>query len=214
MAILEDITSAVIRGKRKEVSALVQTAIDEGVSAQTVLQDGLMPGMDVVGEKFSKNEMFVPEMLVAARAMTAGINLLKPLLQEEGVQNIGRACIGTVQGDLHDIGKNLVAMMMESKGIEIIDLGVDVPPEKFVQAAIDEHCDIIACSALLTTTMPVMEEVVKAAESAGIRDKVTIMVGGAPLTQAYCDKIGADIYTKDASEAASAAASALAAKSA
>lgn len=209
MAILEEITSAVIRGKRKEVSALVQSAIDEGVSAQTILHDGLMPGMDVVGDKFSKNEMFVPEMLVAARAMTAGINLLKPLLGEEGAQTIGRACIGTVQGDLHDIGKNLVAMMLESKGIEVIDLGVDVPAEKFVKTAQDEHCDIICCSALLTTTMPVMEEVVKAAEAAGIRDSVTIMVGGAPLSQAYCDKIGADIYTRDASEAANAAARAL-----
>ncbi len=209
MAILEDITSAVIRGKRKEVAALVQTAIDEGVSAQSILQDGLMPGMDTVGEKFSKNEMFVPEMLVAARAMTSGINLLKPLLTEEGVQNIGKACIGTVQGDLHDIGKNLVAMMLESKGIEVIDLGVDVSAEKFVQTAVDEKCDIICCSALLTTTMPVMEEVVKAAEAAGIRDKVTIMVGGAPLSQAYCDKIGADIYTRDASEAANAAAKVL-----
>jgi corrinoid protein of di/trimethylamine methyltransferase len=209
MAVLEDITSAVIRGKRKEVSALVQSAIDDGVSAQSILHDGLMPGMDVVGDKFSKNEMFVPEMLVAARAMTAGINLLRPLLAEEGVQNIGKACIGTVQGDLHDIGKNLVAMMMESKGIEIIDLGVDVSPEKFVQTAIDEHCDIIACSALLTTTMPVMAEVVKAVEAAGIRDQVTIMVGGAPLSQAYCDEIGADIYTRDATEAANAAAKVL-----
>lgn len=209
MSILEDIKSAVIRGKRKEVGPLVQAAIDEGISAQSILQESLMPGMDVVGEKFTKDEMFVPEMLVAARTMTVGINLLKPLLVAEGVQNIGKACIGTVQGDLHDIGKNLVAMMLESKGIEVIDLGVDVPAEKFVQTAIDEHCDIICCSALLTTTMPVMEEVVKAVEAAGIRDKVTIMVGGAPLSQAYCDKIGADIYTRDASEAANAAAKVL-----
>lgn len=209
MAILEDIKSAVIRGKRKEVSSLVQSAIEEGIDAQTILREGLMPGMDVVGEKFTNNEMFVPEMLVSARAMTTGINLLKPLLGEEGAQNIGRACIGTVQGDLHDIGKNLVAMMLESKGIEVIDLGVDVPAEKFIQTAVDEKCDLICCSALLTTTMPVMEEVVKAAVAAGIRDKVTIMVGGAPLTQAYCDKIGADIYTRDASEAANAAAKVL-----
>lgn len=209
MAILEDIKSAVIRGKRKEVSSLVQSAIEEGIDAQTILREGLMPGMDVVGEKFTNNEMFVPEMLVSARAMTTGINLLKPLLGEEGAQNIGRACIGTVQGDLHDIGKNLVAMMLESKGIEVIDLGVDVPAEKFIQTAVDEKCDLICCSALLTTTIPVMEEVVKAAVAAGIRDKVTIMVGGAPLTQAYCDKIGADIYTRDASEAANAAAKVL-----
>lgn len=202
MAILEDITSAVIRGKRKEVSALVQTAIDEGVSAQTVLQDGLMPGMDVVGEKFSKNEMFVPEMLVAARAMTAGINLLKPLLQEEGVQNIGRACIGTVQGDLHDIGKNLVKMMLEGKGLEVIDLGTDVAPETFVQTAKEQNCQIICCSALLTTTMGVMGDVVKAAENAGIRDQVKIMVGGAPITQAFADEIAADAYSADAASAA------------
>ena len=205
MAILEDITSAVIRGKRKEVASLVQTAIDEGVSAQSILQEGLMPGMDVVGDKFSKNEMFVPEMLVAARAMTAGINLLKPLLKDEGVQNIGRACIGTVQGDLHDIGKNIVKLMLESKNIEIIDLGVDVPPETFVKTAVEEKCDIVCCSALLTTTMPMMEKVVEALREAGIRDSVKIMVGGAPVTQEFCDQIGADIYTPDGASAANAA---------
>ena len=201
MAILEDITSAVIRGKRKEVSALVQTAIDEGVSAQTVLQDGLMPGMDVVGEKFSKNEMFVPEMLVAARAMTAGINLLKPLLQEEGVQNIGRACIGTVQGDLHDIGKNLVGSMFEGCGFRVIDLGVDADSDKFISAVKEHQPDVIGLSALLTTTMPYMKTIIDALEEAGLRQQVKVMVGGAPVSAGFAAEIGADGYSDSANSA-------------
>ena len=158
--------------------------------------------MSVIGEKFKKNEVFVPEVLVAARAMNRGAELLKPLLMQEGVQNVGRVCIGTVQGDLHDIGKNLVKMMMEGKGLEVIDLGTDVAPETFVKTAIEQDCQIICCSALLTTTMPLMADVVKLAEEAGIRGKVKIMVGGAPVDQRFCDSIGADAYTRDAASCA------------
>ena len=146
--------------------------------------------MNVVGEKFKNNEIFVPEVLVSARAMNIGANLLKPLLAQDGVRTSGKVCISTVKGDLHDIGKNLVKMMMEGKGLEVIDLGTDVAPDTFVKAAIDNDCKVICCSALLTTTMGVMGDVVKAAEAAGIRDKVKIMVGGAPVTEAFCQQIG------------------------
>ena len=203
--ILEDISQNLQSGKAKIVKTLVQQAVDEGYAADTILNDGLMAGMSIIGEKFKNNEVFVPEVLVAARAMNMGVNVLKPLLASEGNKSVGKACLGTVLGDLHDIGKNLVKMMLESKGIEVIDLGVDVPPEKFIQTAIDEHCQLICCSALLTTTMGVMKDVVEAAKAAGIRDQVTIMVGGAPVTQAFCDQIGADIYTPDAASAADAA---------
>lgn len=203
--ILQEISLKLQAGKAKDVKNLVQQAIDEGISAQTILEEGLLSGMNVIGEKFKNNEVFVPEVLVAARAMNMGANLLKPLLAETGVKTSGRACIGTVQGDLHDIGKNLVKMMMEAKGLEVIDLGTDVPPEVFVRTAQEENCRIICCSALLTTTMGVMGEVVKAAERAGIRDRVKIMVGGAPVTEAFCAEIGADAYTPNATAAADAA---------
>jgi len=199
---LHEISLKLQAGKAKEVKALVQQAIDEGMSAQQILEEGLLSGMSVIGEKFKNNEVFVPEVLVAARAMNMGASLLKPLLVEEGVKASGKVCIGTVKGDLHDIGKNLVKMMMEGKGLEVVDLGTDVSPETFVQTAIDQNCQIICCSALLTTTMGVMEDVVKAAQSAGIRDKVKIMVGGAPVTNAFCQRIGADAYTPDAASAA------------
>lgn len=206
MSVLNEISENLQRGKAKMVKELVQQALDAGVSAQEILEKGLMDGMGIIGEKFRNNQVFVPEVLVAARAMNMGAALLKPYLVEEGVQSIGKACIGTVKGDLHDIGKNLVRMMLESKGIEVIDLGTDVPPEVFAETAKRENCSLICCSALLTTTMGVMADVVKAAEKAGIRDKVCIMVGGAPVTQAFCDQIGADIYTSDAASAAEAAA--------
>lgn len=205
MNTLEEISVQLQAGKAKIVKELVATAIEEGFGAQEILQKGLLDGMGIIGEKFKNNEVFVPEVLVAARAMNMGIEVLKPLLQEAGVQAAGRVCIGTVEGDLHDIGKNLVRLMMEGKGIEVIDLGTDVMPETFVQAAIDHDCQIICCSALLTTTMHVMKNVVEAVEKAGLRDKVKIMVGGAPITQAYCDQIGADCYTPDATTAAAAA---------
>ena len=203
--LLNEISTQLQAGKAKIVKELVQQAIDEGISAQEILEKGLLFGMNIVGEKFKKNEVFVPEVLVAARAMNQGVSLLKPLLIESGVPAAGKACIGTVEGDLHDIGKNLVKMMLEGKGFEVIDLGTDVPAEKFIQTAVEENCQIICCSALLTTTVGVMEDIVKAAESAGIRDKVKILIGGAPVTQEYCDKIGADAYTVDAASAADAA---------
>ena len=202
MSILTDIGEALERGKRKQVTQLVQQALDEGIAPQQILTEGLLPGMDRVGTKFRNNEIFVPEVLVAARAMSAGSEVLKPLLAESGGASRGKAVIGTVKGDLHDIGKNLVKMMIEGKGIEVIDLGVDVAPETFVQAAAENNADIVCCSALLTTTMPVIGEVVEAFKAAGTRDKVKIMVGGAPVTQEFCDSIGDDCYTADAASAA------------
>lgn len=212
MTIIEEISEAIEKGKVKIVKELVPAAIEQGHSAQEILNDGLLHGMSIVGDRFTRNEAFVPEVLVSARAMNKGTELLKPLLAAEGSQPIGKVCIGTVQGDLHDIGKNLVKLMLESKNIEVIDLGVDVPPEKFVQTVIDEKCDICCCSSLLTTTMPMMEEVVKAMKAAGIRDQVKIMVGGAPVTQEYCDQIGADYYTDDGASCANKAKEILLAK--
>lgn len=205
MSLLNEISENLQKGKAKIVKELVQQAIDEGIPAQEILEQGLLSGMNVIGEKFKKNEVFVPEVLVAARAMNQGAALLKPFLSESGVESVGKVCIGTVKGDLHDIGKNLVKMMMEGKGLEVIDLGTDVAPETYVKTAIEQNCQIICCSALLTTTMPVMGEVVKEAEKAGIRDKVKIMVGGAPVTESFCEQIGADKYTTDAASAADAA---------
>ena len=199
---LSQISEQLQKGKAKVVKQLVQEAIDAGISAQEILEKGLIAGMNVVGEKFRNNEIFVPEVLVAARALNMGSALLKPLLAADGVKASGKVCIGTVQGDLHDIGKNLVKMMMEGKGLEVVDLGTDVSAETFVNTAKEQNCQIICCSALLTTTMPVMEEVVKAAEAAGIRDQVKIMIGGAPVTPEFCQQIGADAYTPDAASAA------------
>lgn len=200
--ILQEISQQLQAGKAKIVKGLVQQAIDEGFAPQEILEKGLLHGMGIIGEKFKNNEVFVPEVLVAARAMSQGTAILKPLLVGENVQSAGKACIGTIQGDLHDIGKNLVKMMLESKGFEVIDLGSDVAPKVFVETAVKENCQLICISALLTTTMNIMEEVVKEAEAAGIHDKVKIMVGGAPLTAAFAEKIGADAYTPDATTAA------------
>ena len=202
MSILVEISENLQRGRAKNVKALVQQALEEGVSAQLILEEGLMAGMNVIGEKFKNNEVFVPEVLVAARAMNMGTVVLKPALQKEGAQCIGRACIGTIKGDLHDIGKNLVRMMFESRGIEVIDLGTDVAPETFVKTAKEQNCQIISCSALLTTTMNVIAQVVELAKAEGIRDQVKIMVGGAPVTQTFADQIGADAYAPDAASAA------------
>lgn len=206
MAVLQEISEQLQRGKAKLVKELVQQAIDEGFTTKQILEEGLLGGLSVIGVKFKNNEVFVPEVLVAARAMNMGVQVLKPYLQESGVQAKGRVCIGTVKGDLHDIGKNLVKLMIEGKGLEVIDLGTDVAPETFIRTAVEQECGIICCSALLTTTMGAIGDVVKAAEEAGIRDKVSIMIGGAPVTQAFCDQIGADVYTPDAATAADAAA--------
>ena len=205
MAKFDEISALLQRGKAKDLAALVSEELAAGVAPKDILTEGLIAGMGIVGTKFKNNEIFVPEVLVAARAMNMGAALLKPLLAESGMKASGRVCIGTVKGDLHDIGKNLVKMMMEGKGIEVIDLGTDVAPETFIKTAVEQDCQIIACSALLTTTMGVMGEVVKAAEAANIRDHVKIMVGGAPVTEAFCEQIGADCYTADAASAADAA---------
>ena len=204
MIILSEISENLQKGKAKIVKELVQQGIDEGMDPQEIL-GGLLSGMDVVGEKFKNGDVYIPEVLVAARAMNQGAALLKPLLAEAGAVACGKVCIGTVQGDLHDIGKNLVKMMLEGKGLEVVDLGTDVSPETFVQTAIEQNCQVICCSALLTTTMGVMEDVVKKAIELGVRDKVKIMIGGAPVNEDYCQKIGADIYTPDAASAADAA---------
>ena len=202
MVILSEISENLQKGKVKIVKELVQQAIDESSDPEQILNEGLLSGMNVIGEKFKNNEIYVPEVLVAARAMNMGAQILKPYLAANGVQATGKVCIGTAQGDLHDIGKNLVKMMMEGKGLEVIDLGTDVAPETFVQTAKEQNCQVICCSALLTTTMGIMEEVVKAAEAAGIRDQVKIMIGGAPVTDDYRKTIGADGYTVDAASAA------------
>lgn len=206
MSILEEISQNLQQGKAKNVKELVQKAIDEGLDAKTILEEGLLSGMGVIGAKFKNNEVYVPDVLIAARAMNAGSEILKPLLASSGVKAKGKVVLGTVKGDLHDIGKNLVRMMMEGKGLEVVDVGIDVPADKFINAAKENGAKIIACSALLTTTMGEIKNVVEAAKEAGIRDDVTIMIGGAPVNENFCKSIGADIYTPDAASAADAAA--------
>ena len=199
---IETVNDLVIRGKAKLVPAAVQEALDEGCDA-TALLDTMIAAMDVVGENFKNGEIFVPEMLISAKAMKKGVEVLKPHLSSGATGALGKVIIGTVAGDLHDIGKNLVAMMIESAGFEIIDLGVDVPVEKFVAAAEEnENVKIVAVSALLTTTMPAMQATVAAINAAPWRGNVKVMVGGAPITQEFADKIGADAYTPDAASAA------------
>lgn len=205
MSILREISENLQKGKGRMVTELVQKALDEGVDPHEILSKGLLDGMNTVGEKFRNNEVFVPDVLVSARAINKGITILKPHLIAEGAQTTGKVCIGTVQGDLHDIGKNLVKMMLEAKGLEVIDLGTDVSPETFVHTAIDKGCQVICCSALLTTTMGVMEDVVKKAVELGVRDQIKIMIGGAPVTEDFCKRIGADCYMPDAASAADAA---------
>lgn len=202
MSTLIEISDALQKGRAKQIKTLVPQALEEGVPAKQILEEGLLAGMGIIGERFKNNEVYVPEVLMAARAMNVGTELLKPYLSEDGVESKGKVVLGTVKGDMHDIGKNLVRMMFEGKGLEVIDLGVNVEPDAFVQTAIDNDCKIIACSALLTTTMTAMEDVVNAAAAAGIRNKVKIMVGGAPITDAFCKTIGADVYTPDAASAA------------
>lgn len=202
MEILQEISEVLQRGRATKVKELVAQALAEGIKPQVILEEALLSGMSIIGEKFRKNEVFVPEVLVAARAMNAGVDLLRPYLIAEGITTKGTAVLGTVKGDLHDIGKNIVKMMLEGKGLQVIDLGVDVPAETFIQKAIEHNANLICCSALLTTTMGEMKAVVEQATVAGIRDKVKIMIGGAPITQEFCDEIGADYYTKDGATAA------------
>ncbi len=205
MADFSELNHAVEIGKVKIVKELVNKALEAGSSPKEILESGLLPGMSAIGEKFKNNEVYVPEVLIAARAMNAGVTILKPLMSSGELAGVGTAVIGTVKGDLHDIGKNLVKMMLEGKGINVIDLGVDVSAEKFIAEAKANNADLICCSALLTTTMGEMENVVKLAEAEGIRDKVWIMVGGAPITEDFKNKIGADCYTPDAASASDAA---------
>ncbi len=200
MADFQAIADNLIKGQAPKVKELVQEAISEGAAAEEILTKGLIAGMSIVGEKFKKNEVYVPEVLIAARAMHAGMDELKPLLAESGIEPKGVFAVGTVKGDLHDIGKNLVMMMMEGAGYKVVDLGVDVAPEKFVEA-VNQGAELIGMSALLTTTMPSMKATIDAIEAAGIRENVKIMVGGAPLTQAFADEIGADGYSPDAASA-------------
>ena len=202
MSILAEMSEALQKGRAKIVQALVAQSIEEGLPAKQILEEGLLSGMSIIGEKFKNNEVFVPEVLVSARAMNVGTAMLKPLLVQAGVEPVGKICIGTVKGDLHDIGKNLVRLMFEGKGFEVVDLGVDVSPEAFVAAAQEHKVQIVALSALLTTTMGVMKDVVNAFAEAGLRDQHKIMIGGAPITQQFCDSIGADAYTPDAASAA------------
>ena len=199
MADLEAIKNALIKGDRNTVVELTKKALAEGVPAADVLQKGLIAGMSVVGERFKKNEVYVPEVLIAARAMHGALAVLEPKLKEAGVKPAGTVVLGTVKGDLHDIGKNLVGMMLTGGGMKVVDIGTDAPPEKFIQAAKDSRAQVIAMSALLTTTMPQMPEVIKALKASGV--KVKTMIGGAPVTQAYADEIGADGYAPDAASA-------------
>lgn len=201
MVNLDVISEALQRGDAEKVEELVKKSLEENLTPKKILEYGLIKGMGIIGAKFKKNEVYVPEVLIAARAMHAGMNILKPKLIETGVKNIGIVAIGTVKGDLHDIGKNLVKMMLEGAGFQVIDLGIDVSVDKFVEAVKEHKPNIIAMSALLTTTMVNMPEVIKALEAAGLRGKVKIMIGGAPITQNYADQIGADGYSPDAASA-------------
>ncbi|GAB4572259.1 MAG: corrinoid protein [Anaerolineae bacterium] len=200
MSILEAIRDSVIKGDAQGATDGVLKAIDEGIEANIILNEGLISAMTEVGDRFERGEYYIPEMLIAARAMQTALEPLKPLLIESGTEPLGKVAIGTVQGDLHDIGKNLVAMMLEGAGFEIQDLGNNTPPDRFVQAARD-GAQIIAMSALLTTTMPAMKTTIEALKTAGVRDDVKVMIGGAPVTQDYADQIGADGYGSDASAA-------------
>ena len=202
MVEITEISAMLQKGKAKIVKELVQQALDEGQDPKEILNEGLLSGMMIVGTKFKNNEVFVPEVLVAARAMNAGLGILEPKLVEVGNEPVGKAVIGTVKGDLHDIGKNLVAMMLKGAGFEVIDAGVDVDAETFISKAEEAHADVICMSALLTTTMPNMQECIDKLTERGLRDKYIVMVGGAPVNDSFAKKIGADYYTPDAATAA------------
>jgi 5-methyltetrahydrofolate--homocysteine methyltransferase len=199
--LVKKIYTGVLEGQHKQVAADVQAALDSGVSPVVILNEGMIAAMAEVGRLFEEGEYYVPEMLIAARAMQTGMAVLKPLLKEADVKPAGRVVIGTVKGDLHDIGKNRVARMLEGAGFEIKDMGTDVPPEKFVDAVKGGGVDIVALSALLTTTMPNMKATIEALKAAGVREKVKVMIGGAPVTDSYAQQIGADGYSPDASRA-------------
>jgi 5-methyltetrahydrofolate--homocysteine methyltransferase len=201
MVDLEAISQALIAADGNRVNALVKQALDEGVAAKVVLNEGLIRGMDVVGERMEEGEMFIPEVLMAAKSMAAALDLLRPLLGDEEAGHSGKVAIGTVKGDLHDIGKNLVAILLSSAGFEILDLGTDVAPDKFVRAVKDNGARVVGLSALLTTTMPMMKATLDALTEAGLRERVKVIIGGAPVSQNYADEIGADGYAPDAGSA-------------
>lgn len=202
MSIIEEIRDAVIDGDARGTVARLEAGLAAGLGPEHILRDGLIAGMQEVGRLFEEGEYFVPEMLIAARAMSAALVILKPHLASQGVESAGRIVIGTVRGDLHDIGKSLVVMMLEGAGFEVIDLGIDVAPERFVEAVRDSSPHVVALSALLTTTMMNMREVIEALVAAGVRERVKVLIGGAPITQTFADQIGADAYSPDASAAA------------
>ena len=209
MTLLEDIAVSIEQGKIRRTKELVKLAVEGGTNPRTVLNEGLLNGLKAVGKRFDRNSGMVSDMLVSARAINESMEILKPMLLPPGRQPIGRACIGTVRGDLHDVGKNIVRLMLESRGIEIVDLGVDVPPEAFVRAVIEDGCELVCCSALLTATVPEMQAVIRALRTAGVRDRVLVMVGGIPVTAAYAKRIGADIWSSDGFDAAEKAEAAL-----
>ncbi len=198
---LKLLADSIIRGKKNDAVAMTQQALSEGVHPQALITDGLIAGMAVVGSKFKNNEFYVPEVLIAARAMKSCLEILKPLLADSGVKPVGTCVIGTVKGDQHDIGKNLVAMMLQGNGFEVIDAGVDVAPEKFIALAKENKAEIICLSALLTTTMPSMRGTIEALAAEGLKGKIKVMIGGAPVTQQFADEIGADGYSPDAASA-------------
>ncbi len=202
MTDLKEISEALMAGKADQVKKLVEQAVAEKIHVRKILEQGLLAGMEVIGRKFKANEVYVPEVLIAARAMHAGMNVLAPHLAASGVKPVGKIVLGTVKGDLHDIGKNLVGMMFKGAGFEVADVGIDVPPEKFANAIKETKAEILALSALLTTTMPAMKTVIDNLKTTGLRGKVKIMVGGAPVTQNYANEIGADGYAPDAASAA------------
>lgn len=202
MVDLREIANNLILGKAPQVKDLTQKAVDEGQNVRRVLHDGLLAGMSVVGDKFKKNEFYVPEVLIAARAMREGMQILRPLLAEKDIKGTGLVVLGTVKGDLHDIGKNLVGMMLEGAGLEVVDLGVDIAPERFIETAKEKNADIVGLSALLTTTMLAMKDVIVSLNGSSLKGRVKVMVGGAPITQDYADEIGADGYAPDAASAA------------
>lgn len=202
MSILEEISEFLQKGKRKNVKALIEQALEEGIDPKIILKEGLMSGMSIIGGKFKREEVFVPDVMMAARAMNVGLSILEPKLVEAGNEPIGRVVIGTVQGDLHDIGKNLTAMLLKGAGFEIYDMGVDVSAEAFLEKAEEVNADIIGLSALLSTTMPQMKEVIDLLKEKNLRDKYIVMIGGAPITNEFAEEIGADYYTPDAASAA------------
>lgn len=201
MADLDALTEAVIKGDAATAKSITEDAVAEGVEVQVIVTQYLIPAMDEVGRRFEANEYFVPELLIGARAMKGALAVLKPLMADSGMEPVATVAIGTVKGDLHDIGKNLVASMLEGGGFEVIDLGVDVSPEQFAQAVSEQNASIVCLSALLTTTMGSMKDTIQALEAAGVRDRVRVMIGGAPITQQYADEIGADGYSDNASAA-------------